>query len=1362
MRAGILKPGGSVRRPTCCAAGLCALLLILIPGQAAGQAMTQRFQRIGSAQGLSQESALSMAQDSMGYLWVGTQSGLNRYDGLRFVAFRPEPQDSTALRDGWIEKLTVDPQGYVWAGTQRGLSRFDPRTETFRTYVHDPADPSSLANDRVRALLATADGQIWIGTALGLERLDPETGHITRFRHDPASPRSIGAGAVTALYTDRGGRLWIGTESSLIRWDGENDGFIRYDVEPARAGALVSGPILAILERAQGRYLVGSHTSGLYLFDERSGSFHRYAHSSGDPHSLHDNEVWSLSEDAAGDVWVGTRRGLDRFNEKTGRFVHHLANPDDVSALPSSTIVTLLRDRGGVLWIGANEGLARLPPLNLAFTTYTGSKGTTDRLPPGTTWGLAEGPGGRIWIGSDQGLAWLDPAADVATRVPYSGVDDAGRWNSVVSISNVPGDRVWVASRAGLGYIDPQSGAYVAFQWTDAPPNGARAVWTMARDTAGALWLTPARAGLVRMAPDRQSWRSYVHDPDSPRSLSSDVVYVIHSDTTGTLWAGTGDGLNRYDANTDDFVRYHSVPEDTTTLSDGFIASLYRADEHTLWVGTARGLNRLDPTTGHVVRYNRAPGLPSDFVNGILPGDDGVLWLTTNQGILRFDPQSGSVRPYQVQDGLIGNETLVNVAIRASDGRYYIAGSSGVTAFRQEVLDQIDQDAAARSPAVVLTALRVSNELVPVGSALLPHALPYADRLTFTHRQRSFSLEFSALGYGSAERARFAYRLEGFDVDWIHTPTDNRRATYTNLGPGTYTFRVRAIGADGQPGANEAALQIRILPHPLASWWAYGSYALIVFAVILAWERSHRRRLERERAISARLREVDRLKDEFLANVSHELRTPLHGVIGLTEALRDGSAGTLPPKARDDLGMVITGARRLASLVNDILDFSKIRDGEFRLSLGPVDLRALTDVVGGLLRPLADNKGIALRNELAPDLSAVHGDESRIEQILYNLIGNAIKFTDSGSVVIAGSVVGDMVALRVTDTGRGIEADELAKIFEPFHQVEGSAKRQQAGTGLGLALARRLAELQGGSLSVESTRGAGSTFIVMLPRAVGAPVAVAEPLAHTPLAENTTHALLSDPEASRTAPDLPAAVSSPTGKWAAAQEDRQITEVSDEGRDVRVLVVDDDSMNRAVMLNYLAMHGYEVICVDGGSDALDVIENGPPIDIVLLDVMMPNMSGYETCQRLRETHPAHELPVLFLTARNQLSDVVDGFNAGGNDYLTKPVAKAELLSRLRTQSRLLDASRNLDFLVAERTAQVKTLSGLLPICSHCHSIRDTDGYWDRLEAYMRHHSDATFSHGICPPCIEKHYGEFAAGMNELDGAHDDETTRAGA
>ena len=499
----------------------------------------------------------------------------------------------------------------------------------------------------------------------------------------------------------------------------------------------------------------------------------------------------------------------------------------------------------------------------------------------------------------------------------------------------------------------------------------------------------------------------------------------------------------------------------------------------------------------------------------------------------------------------------------------------------------------------------------------------------------------------------------------------------------------------------------------------------------------------REREVNERLREVHRLKDDFLANTSHELRTPLYGITGLAESLIDGAAGELPEVAKEHLAMVVASGRRLSTLVNDVLDFSKLRHHGIALDLRAVDLRPLVAVILALLRPLVASKNVELRNAVDPDLPPVLADENRLHQILHNLVGNAIKFTESGSVEVSAAVDNERVAVRVADTGIGISASDRDRIFQAFEQADASVEREYSGTGLGLAVSRQLVDLHGGELSVESTVGEGSTFTFSLPIAAEALVAkpsvaktlVAEPLVVEPLAAETLvgpgpdQPKMEQPDFQ--APSPPPAETSPT-------TEPQPSTVA--AGSARVLVVDDEPVNRQVLSNYLALEGFELTLAASGDEALRLLEE-ESFDLVLLDIMMPRRSGYEVCRKLREKHPIAELPVIFLTAKNQDSDVVTGMALGANDYLTKPISKDRLLARVRPHLDLLHVHRNLEDLVEEKMSQVKVLSGLLPICCGCKKIRDDDGYWSALELYIDRHSEAAFSHGICTDCVDRYYGE---------------------
>ncbi len=485
--------------------------------------------------------------------------------------------------------------------------------------------------------------------------------------------------------------------------------------------------------------------------------------------------------------------------------------------------------------------------------------------------------------------------------------------------------------------------------------------------------------------------------------------------------------------------------------------------------------------------------------------------------------------------------------------------------------------------------------------------------------------------------------------------------------------------------------------------------AVVVLALGL-FSRAYQKNLRQEREAIAQLREVDKLKDEFLANTSHELRTPLHGITGLAESLLDGGGGELSDKAKSHLTMIVTSGRKLSGLIDDILDFSKLSAEGLELARRPVDLHALTALVLRLLEPLAADKRLALVNTVPKDLPPADADETRLEQILHNLIGNAIKFTDAGQVEVAARAQKDEIRVRVSDTGIGIARAKLEHIFGAFEQADASTQRMFGGTGLGLAITRQIVTLHGGRIWAESTPGHGSTFFFTLP------------VSSEPMTENLdsggriTSVRVVTEEIVPRAPEEAAPASGAA----------------------RILIVDDEPVIRQVLLDHLAPD-YQVTQAASGQEALEQLTDAE-FDLVLLDLMMPKMSGYEVCRVIRRRHSLEDLPVIMLTAKDRVSDLVDGFARGANDYLTKPVTKNELLARVETHLRLLGSHRDLNRLVEERTARIKILSGLLPICAHCKKIRDDEkGSWSSVESYIDHHSEASFSHGLCPDCVRKHY-----------------------
>lgn len=524
---------------------------------------------------------------------------------------------------------------------------------------------------------------------------------------------------------------------------------------------------------------------------------------------------------------------------------------------------------------------------------------------------------------------------------------------------------------------------------------------------------------------------------------------------------------------------------------------------------------------------------------------------------------------------------------------------------------------------------------------------------------------------------------------------------------------------------------------------------ILALALLLLWVQQGRlasqaasmeSRVAQERLVSQRLREVERLKDEFLANTSNELRTSLYEISGLAESLANGAGGELSEKVRSFLSMIVKSGRRLSSLVEDLLDFSNLEHQGVELKLAPVELRALADVVLTLQKPLVETGALELHNRIDEGLPLAWGDENRLLQILHNLVGNAIKFTETGFVEISAAVVAGSLTVRVTDTGIGIRAEDQERIFQPFEQVEASIQRRFGGTGLGLALSRQLVELHGGELEVHSTLDEGSTFAFTLPIAENEFVATLGP--------QDTLAKLSKQSDSRPEQDQSTSSDRVTvtlgPEWSSpisvSAQNWQAEHATSCGR---ILLVDDEPTNLQILSDYLAGAQFELVSASTGEEALEVA-NKHPFDLVLLDIMMPRVSGYQVCKTLRSKHPIDELPIIFLTAKNQDVDIVTGMSLGANDYLTKPISRDRLLARVWSHLDLLEAHRRLDQQVKEKMSELGVLSGLLPICSSCKNVRDDKGYWSQLEVFISDRSEAQFSHGFCQECFEEHYGDLLA------------------
>lgn len=836
---------------------------LILPAAIAADDLPLRFERLSLEQGLSQSIVECITQDARGFMWFGTEDGLNRYDGYKFEVFRPGPLQPAGMSTPHVVSLHQDRRGILWIGTfNGGLNRFDPRTRTFQVFRNQPGNPNSLSHDLVRVIREDREGRLWIATGGGgLNLYDPEKQSFTHFTHDSGQPGSLPDDFVDCLLLDREGFVWAGTRSGLARFDPRTGTFLNFRHHHLRPESLAHDEVTALLEDRQGRLWVGTRGGGLDLMDRAAGTFRHFRHDPARPSSLSHDHLTALFEDSAGRLWIGTNGGgLNLAFPENGSFFHYLNDPSEPGSLSRNEIRAIFEDAGGMLWVGTyGGGLNRADAGRKLFRTYRARPGDPDSVGNDIVWAFYEAADGAVWVGSHGGgLERLDPAS--------------GRWTHFRSRPGDPrslsDDRVrvicpsrrgvfWIGTDGGgLNRFDPLTLTFTAFRHDPKDPASLAndQIRALLEDQKGRLWVGTFGGGLDLFDPATLKFTHFRHDEGNPASLGNDVVRALLEDRAGRIWVAThGGGLNLLDPEKGTFRRFLADPSRSGSLSSNFVFSLFEDRKGTLWVGTwGGGLQRFDASTGQAEVFTTSDGLPSDNIYGILEDEQGRLWMSTNNGLCRLFPSAREFRTYTESEGLQSNEFNGNAFHRGPGGRMYFGGIKGFTTFLpSEILDN------PHPPPVVITRFLKLNK-----EARTPLAITETGQVEVKPADYYFAFEFAALDFAAPARNRYAYRMEGFDPEWITVGADRRFATYTRLGPGAYTFQVRASNNDGVWNEAGTSLTVVVLPPYYQTWWfrlavVLSALALLYFS-FLAWssrvrERARLRLLEGELDVAARI-----------------------------------------------------------------------------------------------------------------------------------------------------------------------------------------------------------------------------------------------------------------------------------------------------------------------------------------------------------------------------------------------------------------------------------------------------------------------------------------------------------------------------
>ncbi|HEX8328943.1 MAG TPA: two-component regulator propeller domain-containing protein [Hymenobacter sp.] len=1278
-------------------AGLLGLLLALaVPLRGPGQVLAPRdfrFDHLTVDQGLSHSDAIAVAQDRAGFIWVGTHRGLDRYDGYGLKQYTLPINARNGISGNRIKTLAALPDGRVWVGTEHtGLGLYDPAGDRLLTYDESQVAPpfrplmrrlalceiSALASDRtgrlwvgtaeeglfvlgfdgqgrlsslrqvpppaeapaqhyrVTALAADAEGKIWVGTTnAGLRVIRPESRDLTA----EATPLTA---RIARVHVDWRGDLWIAADHQVLWVSGAN----RRTVRELGAHPLpyVFPQLQALLLDSFGRLWVGS-MFGLYVWDAgtlagnaaplRAAPPALLLPQEGEQHSVNSERIHQLLEDRNHIVWVGTTAGglnkVDLYQKPFGQLRRQLSAG---ATLPNNYVNSVYREEGtNLLWMGTRNGIAAYDLVRKTYRNYFSQNGAgnteaVDVAP------ILKASNGTLWFGA--------------------------RGPGLISLTRRGGRDVLVTHDTLAGGV---SLAHTNIE-------------SLAEDRFGSLWVGTMYSGrgLVRLSPDGKLLRNY--RTTNSNLPTNNFTFLLYDKRQDVLWASTMDqGLLKLRVTADSLVLLKQFRHTAGRqgLRVNYVWPLLLDRQGTLWIGTiGGGLHQLTTDArGQEVVRSYAQYLPESDVESILGDDEGNLWIG-GSGLYRFTPASRHYLRYDVADGLQSNSFKIASAARAQDGTLYFGGINGVSYFQPHAIQP-----NRFAPVVQITGLRIANQPVAVGKPfngriLLPKPLSEPQTVTIEASQNDFSVEFVALNYANSQKNRYAYRLEGYNNDWVYPPAGQRTANFANLAPGRYAFLVKASNGEGKWSEEVRSLQFDVRAPWWKTGWAYLLYGAIALAGVAVYRRVEmsqqelRNKLHLEQYQTEKEKELTNLKLGFFTNVSHELRTPLTLILGPMEEIMS-SPGPVA-NLRDKVQLMHKQTRKLLDLVNELLDFRKVETGNVPLRAARADVVEFLRDTHAMFRHKAEERQVEYQLDLPAEPVRLYFDRSKLEIILTNLLANAFKYTrHKGRVAFTATVVGNpggeaeygednklvgnYLKVYISDTGVGIKPQELDHIFDPYYQASHTNTLRMTGTGIGLSLAKQFAERHGGRLTVASAEGRGTTFELRLPfgRQHLRPGDLYEP-------EPDEQSAPPEPETA-----LEESALLPLAGAAAAA-----------ARAPRLLLVEDNDEVRQY-LEQLFAADYEVVTAEDGLAGWDAALRQLP-DLILSDVMMPRSDGLELCQRLKQHPNTAHIPVLLLTARTAETHELEGLGMGADEYVSKPfnpiLLQAKVAALLRNRRKL--------------------------------------------------------------------------------------------
>ncbi|MCF4101762.1 response regulator [Gillisia sp. M10.2A] len=1202
---------------------------------------------------VTQRAVASISQDEMGFIWMGTNGlGLSRFNGVDYTSYQYSEIDSTSLSNSLIHSTYLDTKNRLWVGTEAGLDLYNRELDNFthinlflkktvkrisvQAILEDKngdiligthqsglfkIDPITLLPSKIKITgvrqtenllinsLAFFDNRILIGTNDGLLELDTDENVVYPIVFVTVNGKEKVSTAIKTMEVDDKGSVWLGTlNQGLLKIDGNENG--RYLIEHF---PITTKRVLSLLDTPRKTILCGTENDGMFEIDRKGKVVNHYLNNKFDNKGIKSNSIWSLFLDDQQRIWIGYyNNGVGVYDRLHDKFPDIESKPNYPNSLQSSSVTGIIKDDNNRLWIGMDGGgIDVYDPKTNVFTHLLNNKNSiANGLNSPDVQTLYKDSKGNIWVGTwDYGIYFLEKGS---TSFSHYSVENTNRQ---------------ITSNRILSFSE---------------------------DSDGIIWIGTFSSGIHSFSPIIKKFSTYNQEPFGSAKISFSDIRKIYVDSEDNIWIGGNAGLFKFKRHKNyfklDMLSSRLYNKNAGQPYTSLVIDLYEDSSKNIWIGTdGAGLCRYDMKKDTFSWMEAKSGFNKVTASSIIEDENGAIWVAGNNGLTKIDKENYISQNFSINDGLLTNDFNNSAVFKDEKGKLYFGSYEGINHFNPENLT-----VNKHTPTVYLTDFKLFNQPVLPGQedSPLKKVVSQTEKITLTHSQSVFTIDYASIDFTRPEKIQFAYYLEGFEDRWNYVE-NSRSATYTNLPAGNYVFKVKAANSDGIWNDEAASLNIEIL----RPWW-FTNFAIICYVLILALityftfkfldsRLQARRTIAQEREKRIHEETLNNKKIQFFTNISHEFRTPLTLILSpLEDILKEAS---LPEKIKNKHKIIHKNTKRLKHLIDELMDFRKLQFNKIPLSVTFFNINNLVEDIIDHFQEEAQHRNIALSIENEYGVKNIWADKSKLEKIIFNILSNAFKSTTNNGIItltiglkenhlfplIKDASPRKALEISIEDTGKGIHPDELNKIFDRFYQIKELNEQYYSGTGIGLEVVRSFIDLHKGQIDVESEIGVGTKFRILIP--IGK-----EHYEPSDIASNTDNSI----------------------KYIPVNEIQEDETPPENNAQKRTLLVVEDNIELRTYIKQELQTFYKVIEAEDGEEGLKKAKKMIP-DVVITDVVMPKLNGHELCEMLKNDLRTSHIPVLMLTAKSMVDDWVEGLNAGADVYLNKPFEMKVMRSHLK-------------------------------------------------------------------------------------------------